>query len=76
MEEGRVFHRWFKLIVSLLLIGLLYLFVLPFIANSFPQQMQSQIENQDIDSRSLFYTENDDALRAYYFLRLDPSRKK
>ena len=64
------------MLLLLLIFSFIYLYILPALATTYPSQMSNQISDQEIDSRALFYTESDEALRAYYFLRLEARKSK
>ncbi|NND31658.1 MAG: hypothetical protein HKN76_03640 [Saprospiraceae bacterium] len=76
MEKQSVIYQWFKFLFFATILALTYLYVLPALASTYPRPMLQKISDQDIDARALFYTESDDALRAYYFLRLEGQRTK
>ena len=67
MDSYKDFSRF---VVGIMLLVVVYFGILPLLNRVVPRPYLDTLRNQNIDARPLFYSESQEALNSYYFLKL------
>lgn len=62
--------RYLKFGIGLITFLVIYFLLLPLVSDWIPSDYQKRLHNQNIDATPLFYTESEQALKSYYYLKL------